>query len=117
MCELFAMTKHFGIADLRAEMGITLEEFGAIVGISSKGHMSTVERGERPCSLGVALKIEELAAGRIDAASLCDDVRAARSGVHGAVHGAANSGADSPVSPDSVADPIAAPASQMGEAA
>jgi len=103
MCELFAMTKQFGIADLRAEMGKTLEEFGVILGISSKGHMSTIERGERPCSLGVALKIEELAGGRIDAASLCDDVRAARAVVQ---HDAVPSGARATESPDSGGDRI-----------
>jgi len=64
------------IADLRATLELTLEGMGALVGIS-KSQMHEVERTQR-ASLGVALKIEELAAGRIDAADLCEDVRAAR---------------------------------------
>lgn len=65
------------IADLRAEMGLSLEEFAARIGLASRGRMSVIEREER-CALSVALRIEELSAGRIDAAALSDDVRAAR---------------------------------------
>lgn len=103
MCELFAMTKLFGIAELRKERGETLEEFGAIVGISSKGHMSVIERGERPCTVAVALKVEELSGGRIDAGAICDDVRASRAAVQ---HAALDSAAASPESPDSDGDSI-----------
>lgn len=39
--------------------------------------MSVIERGGR-CSLNVAIAIEDLSNGRIDAADLNDDVRAAR---------------------------------------
>lgn len=72
------------IATLRAELGLSLEEFAARVGLASRGRMSVIERENR-CSLDVALKIEALSdAGegpRIDAAKLCEDVRAARHGL------------------------------------
>lgn len=67
------------IASLRAEMGLSLEEFAGRVGLASRGRMSVIERENR-CSLDVALKIEALSDGRIDAADLSDDVRAARHG-------------------------------------
>lgn len=65
------------IAALRAEMGLSLEEFASRIGLASRGRMSVIEREGR-CSLEVALKIEALSGGRIDAADLSDDVRAAR---------------------------------------
>lgn len=68
------------IAELRAEMGLTLEEFAARVGQKSRGRMSVIE-AENRCSLPVALAIEELSGCRIDAAELCEDVRRARSGL------------------------------------
>ncbi|MGA9220025.1 MAG: hypothetical protein WBZ57_02405 [Pseudomonas graminis] len=75
------------IADLREEMGLSLEAFATEIGQKSRGRMSVIERENR-CSLAVALRIEELSAcngvPRIDAAELCDDVRKAREAVHGA---------------------------------
>lgn len=71
------------IGDLRAELGMTLTQFGAAIGLSSKGQVSQVEHGKFPCSLSVALEIERLSGGRIDAARLNDDVRRAREGVCG----------------------------------
>jgi predicted transcriptional regulator len=68
------------IADLRNEMELSLEAFAALVGIQSRGRMSVIERENR-CALRVALAIEELSTGRIDAADLCDDVRKARHAV------------------------------------
>jgi transcriptional regulator with XRE-family HTH domain len=68
----------FGIADLRRERGETLEQFARAVGIASKGRMSEIEKGQAPVSLAVALAIEALSAGRIDAAALCPAVAAAR---------------------------------------
>jgi hypothetical protein len=65
------------IADLRREMGLSLAEFGALIGLASKGNVSLIERGA-PCSLTVALAIEKLSGGRIDAAHLSADVAAAR---------------------------------------
>lgn len=67
------------VADLRATLGLTLEAMGARLGIS-KSQMHEVERTQR-ASLRVALKLEELADGAIDAAELSDDVRVARHGL------------------------------------
>lgn len=73
------------IKDLRAEMGLSLEEFSERVGLNSRGRMSVIER-ENACSFRVALAIEAMSAGadgvpRINAADLNDDVKAARHGV------------------------------------
>jgi len=62
------------IADLRAELGLTLEQMAARVGLASKGQLSLIERGDGRCSIKVALAIEALSAGRISAASLNSDV-------------------------------------------
>ena len=68
------------IAELRTELGLSLEAFAARVGIQSRGRMSVIERENR-CALRVALALEQLSGGRIDAAELCDEVRAARHGM------------------------------------
>lgn len=75
------MAKLTTIADLRAELGLSLEAFGERIGLSSKGNVSLIERGRLTPSLSVALAIEKLSGGRIDAATLNDDVRAARARV------------------------------------
>lgn len=67
------------VADLRGELGLTLAEMGERVGLS-KSQMHEVERTNR-ASLRVALAIEALAAGRIDAGSLSEDVRLSRHGL------------------------------------
>jgi len=72
------MAKTFSIADLRRELGLSLEEFGKRIGLSSKGNVSLIERGQAAPSLPVALAIEKLSCGRIDAAALNSDVAAAR---------------------------------------
>lgn len=61
------------IAALRRELGLTLEQFGAEIGLASKGNVSLIERGGR-CSVKVALAIEALSKGKITAASLNTDV-------------------------------------------
>lgn len=53
------------------------EVFAASIGLASKGNVSVIEREER-CSLDVALAIEALSGGRIDAARLNADVAKAR---------------------------------------
>lgn len=68
------------IAALRHERGESLAEFAAAVGCSSKGRMSEIERGLAGATVAQALRLEELSAGRIDAAALNEDVRAARHG-------------------------------------
>ena len=74
------------IAELRAEMGVSQEEFAALIGLSSKGNVSIIERENR-CGLRVALKIEQLSDGRVDAATLNDEVRLSRHGLdHVPVH-------------------------------
>lgn len=61
-------------------MGVSQEEFAALIGLSSKGNVSIIERENR-CGLRVALKIEQLSDGRVDAASLNDEVRLSRHGL------------------------------------
>jgi transcriptional regulator with XRE-family HTH domain len=75
LCEQSAMT----IADLRKELGLSLETFAELLGLSSKGYASDLEKkeGVKP-SVKVALKLEELSGGKIDAASLNEDVRLVR---------------------------------------
>lgn len=77
------MSEPLTIAALRSEMGLSLEDFGKRIGLSSKGNVSLIERGHSPVSLSVALAIEAISDGRIDAAALNDDVRAARAAVGG----------------------------------
>lgn len=72
------MSEQLTIAALRAELGLSLEDFGKRIGLSSKGNVSLIERGHMPPSLPVALAIEEISGGRIDAAEINEDVRAAR---------------------------------------
>lgn len=97
------MTQPLTIAELRVELGFNLGQMCEALGLSSKGYLSTIERDNR-CSLPVALRIEELSAGRIDAADLNEDVRAARAGlVHagedGPAPGDASAGKSAGVSP------------------
>lgn len=61
------------IAELRAELGLSLEAFANAVGLSSKGYAHALEQGGS-CSVRVALEIEKLSGGRIAAASLNPDV-------------------------------------------
>lgn len=69
------------IAALREELGLTQLDFGERIGLASKAQVSLIERGLSPCSFNVALAIEELSGGRIDAGNLNDDVRRARDAV------------------------------------
>lgn len=69
----------FSIAQFRAELGLTLAEMGERVGLS-KSQMHDVEKSGR-ASLTVALEIERLSGGRIDASDLNDGVRASRHGL------------------------------------
>lgn len=80
------MTEPMKISDLRAEMKLGLADFCRLLGLTSMGHASEIERANR-CAVRVALRIEELSGGRIDAADLNADVRAVRVGL-GAVHAA-----------------------------
>jgi transcriptional regulator with XRE-family HTH domain len=61
------------ITALRKEIGLSQEQFAALLGLKSKGHVSNLERGERP-SVRVALELERLSEGRLRAADLNPDV-------------------------------------------
>jgi hypothetical protein len=78
-------TEPLTIAALRAEMGLSLEAFGGLIGLASKGNVSILERGGA-CSLPVALALEKLSGGRLDAATLNEDVARARETMLGAGH-------------------------------
>ena len=66
------------IAALRTELGLTLQELGERIELS-KSQMHEVEQSNR-ASVRVAVAIEELSGGRIDAAGLNEDVRLSRHG-------------------------------------
>lgn len=68
------------IEALRTELGLNQEQFAKLIGLSNKGSVSVIERGA-PCSLPVALALEKISNGRINAAVLNADVAAARSSV------------------------------------
>jgi transcriptional regulator with XRE-family HTH domain len=74
------MANTFTISDLRNEMGVTQTEFAIRLGLSAGGKptVSLWETGAREVSFDAALKIEELSAGRIDAAQLNAQVARAR---------------------------------------
>lgn len=61
------------IRELRAELGLSLQDLAERVGLASKGQMAFIIDTGR-CSVPVALKIEELSKGRIPASSLNPDV-------------------------------------------
>ncbi len=65
------------IIALRRELGLNQAEFALRVGLANKASVSLLERGG-PCSLPVALAIEALSGGRIDAGALNEGVRASR---------------------------------------
>ena len=65
------------ITALRKELGLSQEAFAVRVGLKSKGHVSVLER-TGSASLRVALEIERLSSGRIDAADLNPDVALVR---------------------------------------
>ena len=64
------------LAQYRKDKGLTLEAFAALVG-KSKGHLHEVESTMR-CTAKLALDIERVTNGAVDAASLNDDIAAAR---------------------------------------
>lgn len=64
------------ISEYRETEGLTLEAFGLLVG-KSKGHIHEVERSMR-CSAKLALAIEAATNGKVDAATLNDEIASAR---------------------------------------
>ena len=79
-----AVPPAFTVADLRAELQLTLADMAEKVGLTSKSQMHEIERTNR-ASVDVALRIEALSTvdgcARIDAAELSEDVRKARHGL------------------------------------
>lgn len=73
MCEQLIMT----IAEYRKHLGLTLDDFGALFGLSSKGYVSDVERRNK-CPTKLALAIEAHSNGLVNAADLSKDVAAVR---------------------------------------
>jgi DNA-binding XRE family transcriptional regulator len=71
------MDEQLTIEGLRRELGLTQTEFALKIGLANKASVSLLERGG-PCSLPVALAIEALSGGRIDAGELNEDVKASR---------------------------------------
>lgn len=73
-----ASASPLSIAELRTELGLSLAEMGARVGLS-KSQMHDIER-RNAATLRVAIALENLAPGRIDAAAICEEVKLARHG-------------------------------------
>ena len=69
MCEQDNMT----IAELRAELGLSLQAFADMLGLQSKSYAHDIERSNR-CSVKMALELERLSGGRIVAATLNTDI-------------------------------------------
>jgi len=64
------------ISEYRGDRGLSLEAFGLLIG-KTKGHVHAIE-SEGRCSAKLALKIEEVTGGKVDAASLNEEIAAAR---------------------------------------
>ena len=64
------------IATYRKTEGLSMEAFGALVG-KSKGHIHQVE-SEMRCSAKMALDVERVTNGAVDAAALNDEIASAR---------------------------------------
>jgi transcriptional regulator with XRE-family HTH domain len=65
------------IKELREELKLTHQGFAERLGLKSKGYAYEIENGAQP-SVTVALEIERLSEGRIDAAELNPDVALVR---------------------------------------
>lgn len=67
------------IVELRTELGLSQTAFAKKVGLQSKSYVSELEAMEEPrCSVRVALELERLSGGRIEAASLSPAVELVR---------------------------------------
>lgn len=67
------MAKRIELSDWRKRNGLSLEAAASMFGLNSKGYLSQIENGGR-CSVALALDIERLTGGVINAASLNPDV-------------------------------------------
>jgi transcriptional regulator with XRE-family HTH domain len=77
MCEQLDMAEPSPLTKWRSQKGWTLDEAAKAFGITSKGYLSEVERGQR-CSVATALEIERVTDGAISADSLNPDVALVR---------------------------------------
>lgn len=89
--------KKTSIKDIRHELGLNQTNFAKLVGVSSKSQVSEIESGKYRPSLKVALEIERLSGGRINASDLNDEVRASRAVIldgldHDEIHSSGQSG-------------------------
>jgi len=66
------------IAELRIDLGLTYGGLATALGLASKGQAHGIETGRVKCSPRVALAIEKLSEGRIQAGELNDDVALVR---------------------------------------
>lgn len=64
------------ISEFRKGKELTLEAFGALIG-KSKGHVHAIEQSNQ-CSAKVALAIERVSEGLVDAATLNPEIAEAR---------------------------------------
>lgn len=70
------------IEQLRNELALTQSDFAPLLGLANKASVSLIERGG-PCSVDVALALERLSKGRLDAGALNADVAKARAALVG----------------------------------
>ena len=61
----------------RKSQGLSQGQLAEMLGLSSKGHISDIERGTQAPSLAIALKIEAWSRGKVSAASLVPQQAAA----------------------------------------
>jgi hypothetical protein len=108
---------HEQIMALRGARAETLEAFGKLVGVGSKGRMSEIERGVQTPTPEQALAIEELSGGTIDASALNPIVAKARGVEWVSDHGAADIAKMEAVSPGKSADDFPAGDAEHAEAA
>jgi DNA-binding transcriptional regulator YdaS (Cro superfamily) len=59
-------------------LGLSQEDFALRIGLSSKSHISEIERANK-CSPKIALEIERLSEGKVSAAEISAAVRLVRS--------------------------------------
>jgi|GEM_PF-4585374 len=86
-----ALSPHEQIQALRSARGETLEAFGRLIGVGSKGRMSEIERGVVVPTPDQALAIEALSGGAINASGLNEIIAKARGVEWAGIHGAADS--------------------------
>lgn len=69
------------ITEFRSELQLSLDGFAKLLGISSKSYVHDIENGSKP-SVKIALELERLSDGRLNAAELNPDVALVRGADH-----------------------------------